>query len=422
MQFATLDEWLAWQEQLHPNEIELGLDRVRHVWQRLSLPAFACPVITVAGTNGKGSSVALLSAIYRAAGYRVGSYTSPHLWRYNERIAIDGEPVNDELICAAFNAIEQVRNEISLTYFEFGTLAALWIFQQQALDVVILEVGLGGRLDAVNIIDADVALITSIDLEHQAWLGDTREKIALEKAGVMRAGRHAVINDPEPPVTLLAAAKTLAAKFHCLGQDYTWQREGGQWRWQSQSKQGSRNGLPLPALSGEHQLQNAAGVLMVAELLKDKLPVAQNQLREGLLTADLPGRFQIEQGEHTLIYDVAHNPAAALRLARAVQAYRRTQQVHIVFSVLRDKELGGVVQPFCTLAKSWYVAPLGVPRAADISQISHAIETCCLGADIRQTDSIPEALACARSKARSGDIILVFGSFYTVAQAHPKRL
>ena len=417
MQFATLDEWLAWQEQLHPSEIELGLDRVREVWQRLSISPFTCPVITVAGTNGKGSSVAMLSAIYRAAGYQVGSYTSPHLWRYNERIAINGESASDELICAAFNAIEQVRNDISLTYFEFGTLAAFWIFQQQILDVVILEVGLGGRLDAVNVIDADVALITSIDLEHQAWLGDTREKIALEKAGVMRTGGYAVINDPEPPVTLIARAQSLAAQFYCIGRDYTWRRAGGQWRWQSE--QSSRNGLPLPSLSGEHQLQNAAGVLMVIELLKDKLPIAQNQLREGLLSANLAGRFQIEQGEYTTIYDVAHNPAAALQLANAVQTFRQQQEVHVVFSVLRDKELWGVVQPFCALAKRWYIAPLAVPRAADIRHIANAIETYCEGADIKQTESISQALALAKSTARPGDIILVFGSFYTVAQAHP---
>jgi len=417
MQFATLDEWLAWQETLHPTEIELGLDRVRQVWQRLSSSAFHCPVITVAGTNGKGSCVALLTAIYLQAGYRVGTYSSPHLWRYNERIMLDGQTVSDDMICDAFRAIEQVRHEVSLTYFEFGTLAALWLFQQQALDVIILEVGLGGRLDAVNIIDADVALITSIDLDHQAWLGDSREKIAVEKAGILRTGRAAVINDTDPPVTLLDTAQQLGARVHQTGRDYRWQRNNGQWTWQSTSA--VRAGLPLPVLSGIHQLQNAAGVLMVVELLKNTLPVTQTQLREGLLSAKLAGRFQIEQGEYTLIYDVAHNPAAAQQLANTLQQYRQQQRVHAVFSVLRDKDLAGTVRPFCTQVSAWYIAPLHVPRAADVDQMHRTITSMCPDVTIKQAASIAEALKQAKSDARSGDIILVFGSFYTVAQAHP---
>jgi dihydrofolate synthase/folylpolyglutamate synthase len=417
MQFAHLSEWLAWQETLHPTEIELGLERVRQVWHALSGKTFTCPVVTVAGTNGKGSSVATLSSIYQSAGYQVGSYTSPHLWRYNERIAINGIPVDDATICAAFAAIENVRHDVSLTYFEYGTLAALWIFQQHRLDVVILEVGLGGRLDAVNIIDADVALITSIDLEHQEWLGDTREKIALEKAGVMRTGRYVVINDSHPPATLIEYAQNLAAQAYCHGSSYTYQRDGGQWHWQS--SRSIRSGLPLPAFPGAHQLQNAAGVLMVVELLKDRLPVAQNQLREGLLAASLPGRFQIVQGDQTIIYDVAHNPAAAVELARALQAYREQQSVHIVFSVLRDKDIAGVVRPFCFLTAHWYVAPLGVSRAADLRPMTDAIVAQCPTSTVHETATVAQALQQARDNASRGDIILVFGSFYTVAQAHP---
>jgi len=416
MHFDTLEGWLAWQEQLHPSEIELGLDRVREVWNRLSDTTFACPVITVAGTNGKGSSVALLTAIYLQSGYRVGSYTSPHLWRYNERIALNGVPVTDDVICAAFAAIEQVREDVSLTYFEFGTLAALWIFQQQPLDVILLEVGLGGRLDAVNIIDADIALITSIDLEHQAWLGDTREDIAREKAGIMRPGQRVVINDPNSPATLLEQAINLSTSCSRINQDYSWRRENGQWCWQSGS--GMRAGLPLPSISGEYQLQNAAGVLMVVEMLSDRLPVSQNQLREGLLTARVAGRFQIEQEEYTVIYDVAHNPAAASRLAEALSAYRHQRRVHIVFSVLRDKQIDGIVAPFCGLATSWFIAPLGVPRAAEPDEIMRVITGCCPDALVDRAESIIQAIFRAKASAEKDDIILVFGSFYTVAQAY----
>lgn len=414
MRFTTLDDWLSWQEQLHPREIDLGLERVHQVWQRLSKGAFNCPVISVAGTNGKGSSVAFLQAIYLAAGYRVGTYTSPHLWHYHERICVNGEPVADETICAAFAAIDQARDGISLTYFEFGTLAALWIFQQQSLDVVILEVGLGGRLDAVNIIDADVALITSIALDHQAWLGDTRERIALEKAGIMRGNRDAVVSDPTVPVCLIEKANELGTQLYLAGRDYRQHHENGQWRWQSDSI--TRAGLPIPALSGQQQRQNAAGVVMVLELLRDRLPITQAQLRDGLLSASLPGRFQIEQGDVTVIFDVAHNPAAAEMLAQTISDFKRDKPLHIVFSALKDKDLAGLVRPFCDLAINWYIAPLDALRAAEIDQIDAVLKSQCPQAVIHRHHHIQHSYLQAKAMAMPGDIILVFGSFYTVAQ------
>lgn len=415
MRFTTLDQWLNWQEQLHPSEIELGLERVRQVWLRLSQAAFTCPVISVAGTNGKGSSVAFLQASYLAGGYRVGTYTSPHLWRYNERICLDGEPVSDAQLCAAFEAVDQARAEISLTYFEFGTLAALWIFARQPLDVVILEVGLGGRLDAVNIVDADVALITAISLDHQAWLGDTVEHIAREKAGIMRRDGFAVISDPAPPTSLLQAGQDIGARLYVAGREYQTQSANGQWQWQSAGT--TRAGLPMPALSGRHQIQNAAGVLMAMELLKERLPISQADLRAGLLSAALPGRFQISQGEVPVIFDVAHNPAAASSLAQTLGEFRPGASLHIVFSALRDKDLAGIVKPFCNMAGTWYVAPLAAQRAAPIKQIEVSIKTQCPSSHIQCSPHISQSLLQAKARAMPGEIILVYGSFYTVAQA-----
>jgi len=415
MRFTTLDQWLSWQEQLHPSEIDLGLERVRQVWSRLSQNTFTCPVISVAGTNGKGSSVAFLQASYLAGGYRVGTYTSPHLWRYNERICLDGVPVSDTQLCMAFEAVDQARAKISLTYFEFGTLAALWIFAQQPLDVVILEVGLGGRLDAVNIIDADVALITSISLDHQAWLGDTVDKIAREKAGIMRSGGFAVISDPASPTSLLQAGQDLGARLYVAGREYQTQSANGQWRWQSGET--TRAGLPVPALSGRHQIQNAAGVLMAIELLKARLPVSQAAVRAGLLSAELPGRFQITQGEVPVIYDVAHNPAAANALAQTLGEFKPGASLHIVFSALRDKDLAGIIKPFCAIASAWYVAPLAAQRAAPIEQIEASIKDQCPTPHIQRAPHISQSLLLAKANALPGEIILVYGSFYTVAQA-----
>jgi dihydrofolate synthase / folylpolyglutamate synthase len=413
--FQTLTEWLAWQETLHPTTIELGLVRVSQVWQQLYSHAFPATVITVAGTNGKGSTVAMLAAIYRAAGYRVATYTSPHLLRYNERIVIHGEPVSDEALCEAFDRVDRARADVSLTYFEFGTLAALWLFTQTPLDIVILEVGMGGRLDAVNIIDADVAVITAIDLDHQEWLGRDRESIGLEKAGILRRGRAGVCSDPLLPATVSDYARQLGAPLWRLTHEYDYAVEGGSWRWWSQQAQ--RPGLPRLALTGQHQLQNAAGVLMAVELLQTKHPVSQAHLRAGLLTARVPGRFQMIPGEITTVLDVAHNPAGAQVLAATLAAQTsRCGRTLAVFTALADKDIDGLIQPLHEIVEAWYVAPVQSARSRSVQELSAAVARHQSPAAIYGATSIGDAYRQARAAADAGDWIVVFGSFYAVAE------
>jgi dihydrofolate synthase/folylpolyglutamate synthase len=420
MRFQTLSEWLQWQEQLHPKSIDLGLSRVREVWRRMHADDFSCPVITVAGTNGKGSCVAMLQAIYREAGYAVASYTSPHLWRYNERIQINGEPASDAEICEAFARVDTARHDTSLTYFEFGTLAALDIFKRQQVDVVILEVGLGGRLDAVNIIDADVALITSIDLDHVQWLGGDRESIGREKAGILRSNNVGIVIDPAPPATVIDYAQSLGNRLLRLGQEFSYRQEEGCWSWHYAASH--RVGLPQPALSGEHQVRNAAGVIMVIESLQSRLPVTQAHLRFGLLSVRLPGRFQLEVGEVTHICDVAHNPAAAQQLANTLRCSQLKGAVHAVFSALADKDIAGIAAPMCELVTQWYVAPLAAVRGAALPALADAIQRTCPQAPINQLPDLAQAYALANQQALPGDIVLVYGSFYTVAQTCPHGL
>ena len=420
MRFQTLSAWLRWQEKLHPTSIDLGLSRVREVWRRLHTEDFACPVITVGGTNGKGSSVAMLQAIYHEAGYAVGSYTSPHLWRYNERICINGEPVSDPEICAAFDRVDTARQDISLTYFEFGTLAALDIFKQHQLDVIILEVGLGGRLDAVNIIDADVALITSIDLDHVQWLGGDRETIAREKAGILRGNNVGIVVDPDTPASLTTYAQSLGNQLLRLGQDFSCRQDDGSWSWHSGTRH--RVGLPQPALSGAHQIRNAAGVVMAIELLQPRLAVSLAHIRLGLLAVRLPGRFQLVAGEVTHIYDVAHNPAAAWQLASTLRSAHLKGALHAVFSALADKDIPGIVAPLCALVSNWYIAPLTAQRGASLQVIAEALHNTCPQAQISQFTDLAQAYASANQQAAAGDSVLVFGSFYTVAQSCPYGL
>jgi len=420
MRFNKLSDWLSWQEQLHPATIELGLDRIRQVWTRLHDSQFDCPVISVAGTNGKGSSVAMLQAIYNEAGYQVGAYTSPHLWKYNERITINGQPVDDETICAAFERIEQARNDITLTYFEFGTLAALDIFKHTELDIIILEVGLGGRLDAVNLIDADFALITRIDLDHQQWLGTDRETIAIEKAGILRTGKTGVVSDPEVPSSLCKFAESIGADLRVIGKGFTYKSDNAQWEWHCGDFR--RPGLPFPALNGKHQLQNAAGVIMVIELLRERLPVNQAQIRSGLLNARQPGRFTIIPGEPTIVLDVAHNPSAVNCLVETLKAYAQSGEVHAVFACLADKDVREIIQPMCKLVRLWYLGGLNVPRAADLSQIESILVDECPKVLCRTFSSVIEARNAACAAAHHGDLVLIFGSFYTVAQAMEEGL
>jgi dihydrofolate synthase/folylpolyglutamate synthase len=428
MRFTTLNDWLAWQETLHPEEIELGLDRIKRVRDNMRMPDFNCAVISVAGTNGKGSSIAMLQAIYLEAGYRVGTYTSPHLYHYNERICINGEPVSNKQLVESFQVVDDARadsagQETSLTYFEFGTLAALEIFSRSKLDVILLEVGLGGRLDAVNIVDNDVALLTSIDLDHQAWLGETREDIASEKAGILRSGKVCVISDPSAPLLIDKQARQLGCRCHRVGQSFEYQVQQGQWRWQCGEKKLA--GLPFPALSGEQQLQNAAGVIMVIESLQSNLPVSVQAIRSGLLSTSLPGRFEIKPGDVTMILDVAHNPAAAKELARTIRAYAGDSYVYCVFSILADKDIENVVQPLIPYINHWSIVPVASTRGMPVEEMAEIIRRQLRPGkiDLKQEvrvetrPSVREAVDAIRKSASNGDIILVCGSFYIVAEA-----
>lgn len=412
---GTLDEWLDWQSGLNPRTIELGLDRVQRVWNRLGAPAPAGVVVSVAGTNGKGSSVALIEAVAREAGYRVGSYTSPHLLRYNERIRLDGLAAEDSAICRAFERIEQHRGADRLTYFEFGTLAALLLFADQALDLAVLEVGLGGRLDAVNIIDADVALVTGIALDHTDWLGDTLEQIGEEKAGIMRPGRPAVFAAPDMPCSVARVAETLGAQLHRLGDAYHFNQHPQSWDWIGRDKR--RSALPIPGLRGAVQLQNAAGVLQVFECLRERLPVDQAAIRNGLLKARVAGRFQVLQYRCRWVLDVAHNPQAAGALAAQLSDMFVNGQVHAVVGMLRDKDAQAV---FCKLLErvdNWHLAGLGLEqRGASAVELRGS-----LPAGVRQQASCHESVAACLDDLEKtlgkDDLVLVFGSFVTVGEA-----
>ncbi len=414
MHFDTLQEWLDWQQRFHPKAIDLGLERVAEVWRRLHPGPFPCRVISVAGTNGKGSSVAFLDAILGAAGYRVGCYTSPHLLRYNERIRVAGREATDQDICRAFQQVEEARHGISLTYFEFGTLAALKIFSEANLEVAVLEVGLGGRLDAVNIIDPDAALITSIALDHGEWLGDTRDRVAVEKGGIMRPGRPAVVADADPPETLLQLAQELAADTVVAGRDYGFRSDEESWEWWG--RQERRKGLPLPRLTGGFQLANAAAVLAVLESLREKLPVTAGAVAAGLRTARIDGRFQVLPGRPTLVLDVAHNPQAAQGLAQNLAARPCSGRTLALFSALRDKDIPGIVQAVQGEIDHWYLVPLKDERATPLEQLRQLLLQAGVGA--QQISAIPssaDALQQARSDAGPDDRVVVFGSFLTVA-------
>jgi dihydrofolate synthase/folylpolyglutamate synthase len=424
MRFQSLRDWLAWQEGLHPTAIDLGLERVRKVWRAMGARAPAPVVITVAGTNGKGSSVALLEAMLTAGGHRAGSYTSPHLLRYNERVRVRGVDVADSDLCAAFERVDRARGEVTLTYFEFGTLAALDLFSRAALDVVILEVGLGGRLDAVNIVDADVALITAIDIDHATWLGATRESIAREKAGILRAGRPAVVSDPDPPRSMVELAAALGTPLHRLGVEYSYQAgadgthtlDSG-WSWQAGSN--CRATLPSPALAGRHQFQNAAGTLMVIDLLRDRLPVTDAQLREGLQAVRLGGRFEAVAGDVTTVLDVAHNPHGVRVLAETLAEQGTFSHTLAVWGMLADKDLRAAVQPLARAVDRWYVAAPAVTRAASPPAMSAALREAGVRVPIHTFPDPAAAYVTARSAAARGDRIVVFGSFHTVAAVTP---
>ncbi|MDF2445638.1 MAG: FolC bifunctional protein [Moraxellaceae bacterium] len=404
----TLEDWLSWLEGQHPTAIELGLDRVGAVADRLGVRRLGCPVITVGGTNGKGSTVATLVSIYRAAGVAVGSYTSPHILRFNERICLDGAPVADARLVDAFVRVRAAQGDISLTYFEFTTLAAFVIFKDARLDVAVLEVGLGGRLDAVNIIDADVAVVTSIGIDHVEYLGDTREKIAVEKAGIFRAGRPAICGDEDPPASLLQVAREVGAHLVSLPGGFDYRDTGDSWSWHD----GQRVlvGLPKPALA----LGNAATAL--AALFAAPLPVPEAALREGLRKAALAGRLQRVAESPEVLLDVAHNPHGAAFLMQQLPRRRPGQCTHAVFAMLADKDIAGVIDACLGAVDSWHVASLAVPRGQRADVLATLLlERGCHVAGLH--GSAAAALDEARQQARPADRILVFGSFFTVAAA-----
>jgi dihydrofolate synthase/folylpolyglutamate synthase len=409
----TLDDWLAHCERLHPKTIELGLDRVSAVARRMGLQ-FTCPVFTVAGTNGKGSTCAMLEAILLQAGWRTGVYTSPHLVHFEERCRIAGEIVKADELAPHFERVEAAREGASLTYFEFTTLAIMGLMADSQLDVAILEVGLGGRLDAVNIVDADCAVITSIDLDHMEFLGPDRESIGREKAGIMRTGKPAVVSDPVPPQSVVDRAVEIGADLWLLGRDYNFQGDKQQWGWAGRGRRYA--GLGYPALRGANQLVNASGVLAALESMRAQLPVTAQAVRNGLAMVELPGRFQIVPGQPALVLDVAHNPHSVAALAANLDAMGFYPVTHAVFGAMADKDLAPMLQKVMPIVDRWYFTDLPTPRAESAANLEAKWRALEKRADARSSThaSPAEAFAAARASANPADRIVVFGSFYTV--------
>jgi dihydrofolate synthase / folylpolyglutamate synthase len=414
-QASTLSEWLAYLETLHPKAIAMGLDRVSAVFARLGV-ALTCPVITVGGTNGKGSTCALLECMLRAGGYRVGAYTSPHLLRYNERVRIDAADATDEALLEAFAAVESVRLTSPLTYFEFGTLAALCLLARAELDVAVLEVGLGGRLDAVNVIDADVAIVTTVAIDHVDYLGTTREDIGREKAGIFRPDAFAICADRRPPTTLLAQASAIGARLLRIGIDYDFTAHDGQWSYRGPG--GTRHGLPTPALRGTYQLANAAAALAALDVLRDRLAVSMGAVREGLVSVELPGRLQVLPGRPVTVFDVAHNPQAAAALADALASMGFHPRTWAVFGIMADKDIDSVIAALLPRVDRWYIASLPPPRGASALDLRLRLQAAGVApADIRDFADPASAYRAARDAVAEADRIIVFGSFLTVAAA-----
>lgn len=415
MRFKTLPEWLSWQENLHFTEVDPGLSRIGLVWNQLRKEKTVLPftVITVAGTNGKGSSVAMLESILRAAGFQTGTYTSPHLLRYNERICINSVPCNDNVICDAFERIDSARQGVSLTYFEFATLAAIDIFCQQNIDIAILEVGMGGRLDAVNLFDTDIALITPIGLDHVNWLGTTREQIGREKAGIIRANKPVVCSESEPPDSILQYAHSLSATLYKAKQDYQigvnqtdWQWTGAERCWQN---------LPFPALAGSYQLNNAAAVLKVIELLiQQGKTIPNDAVNAGLSNVELAGRFQQISGPVERIFDVTHNQQGAENLVKLLTEKQCEGKTYAVLAMLKDKDVTAVVDELRSSIDTWYLAGLSGSRGMTADEIASRISHLIDPAKRVNCAEVVDAYHLAMKNAEKGDRVLIFGSFHTV--------
>ncbi len=403
----SLGDWLAYIERQHPQPIALGLERVSEVLGRM--PAeLRCPIVTVGGTNGKGSTCAMLESILRAAGYRTGLYTSPHLVRYNERVRVAGAEAADEALVEAFAAVEKARGQTALTYFEFGTLAAFHHFSKSELEVLILEVGLGGRLDAVNVLDPHCAVLTSIGVDHVDYLGADREAIGREKAGIFRPGRPAVIAEPELPRSV---ADALGEKL-LIGKDFGYVAEQGQWTYWG--PRGKRPGLAHPALRGSIQLRNAAAALCALDALE--LPVAMQDIRRGLAEVALPGRFQVLPGRPQVVLDVAHNVQAAQTLAQNLAASGFAPETIAVCGMLRDKDLAGVLRAMAPRITRWHLASLPGARGASAEELRKEITKVGIVVPVEEHDSPQSAFAAAQERAGEGDKIVVFGSFLTVGE------
>jgi dihydrofolate synthase/folylpolyglutamate synthase len=392
----------------------MGLSRINRVKESLGLQ-FHCTVITVGGTNGKGSTCAFLESILLAAGYRVACHTSPHLLRFHERARIQGREATDAELLQSFNRVEQARSRIenapTLTYFEFTTLAIMDLFANAGIDVAILEVGMGGRLDAVNIVDADCAIVTSIDLDHMAYLGNTREAIAFEKAGIFRTNASAICADPVPPQSLIDHAKAIGADLWLMGKDYSFEGDQQQWGWSGRGKRFS--GLAYPALRGANQLLNASAVIAALMALHDRLPVSAQDIRNGFALVELPGRFQVLAGKPTIVLDVAHNPHAAATLAQSLDKMGYHPYTFAIFGAMADKDIDGVLKPMMDLVDYWYCTDLPIARAAKASDLAKQIQL--RGKEAEVFAQAGAAYQMALDKAGEGDRIIVFGSFYTVA-------
>jgi dihydrofolate synthase/folylpolyglutamate synthase len=412
--FNSLQDWLKWQESLHPLYIDLGLERAAHVFYALYPEYVKPPTITVAGTNGKGSTVAYLEAIYTEQGYRVGSYTSPHILKYNERIKVNGIPVSDEQICDAFARIDSIRGSITLSYFEFGTLAALDIFRRAEVDVQLLEVGLGGRLDAVNIIDPDVAVITSISIDHSEWLGNTREVIGKEKAGIFRATAPAVTGDLEPPESLIQSALELGTRLYRIGKDFGYKKQAIGWDWFSGDQQVLQ--LPEPGLKGEHQYRNASAVILAVKQMSEALPVSETAIKQGLAKTNLAGRFQFIDGEVPVLLDVGHNPEAVRTLADYLMTVYPDRRIHAVFSMMKDKDIASVLEIMNDAIYDWFFAPLTNPRAATELVMRDIFSKSSVSKVSFGYAGFKEAFSTAKSQSNAGDLLLVFGSFFLVSE------